>query len=123
MLHALRPHLLCAHLRRIHGPVLFAKTVATSTGDAGAMDSGLVSAEWLSAELEGSPADLRVLDASWFMPNVSRDPAKEFLDRRLPGAAFFDIEAVSDKSTGNAHMMSDASMFAQAMADLGVGPV
>jgi thiosulfate/3-mercaptopyruvate sulfurtransferase len=79
----------------------------------------LVSTEWLACEL-GAP-DLTVLDASWHMPNANRDPRAEYEERHIPGARFFDIEAISDGDAGTPHMLPSAEQFACAMGDLGVG--
>ena len=79
----------------------------------------LVSTEWLAGEL-GTP-DLTVLDASWHMPSTNRDPRAEYEERHIPGARFFDIDAVSDRDAGTPHMLPGAEQFGCAMGDLGVG--
>ena len=56
--------------------------------------SDIVSAEWLKRNL----GKVRVLDASWYMPADKRDPKKEFEAVHIPGAAFYDIDALSDHS-------------------------
>ena len=48
----------------------------------------LVSTDWLADQL-GEP-DLRVLDASWYLPAQNRDPKAEFAEAHIPGARFFD---------------------------------
>ena len=57
--------------------------------------SNLVSTEWLAAHLN----DVRVVDASWYMPNDKRDPHAEFEAAHIPGAVHFDIDAIADRST------------------------
>ena len=52
----------------------------------------LVSTEWLAAHLKD--ADLRIFDASWFLPTVDRDPKAEFDKEHIPGARFFDIDEI-----------------------------
>ena len=94
---------------------------------AGSMESGLVSVDWLAAELkqEGA-APLQVLDASWFLggkdfSGAERDAKAEFAAERIPGAAYFDVDAVADtESTELPHMMPDVATFARAMKALGV---
>jgi len=44
--------------------------------------SNLVSTEWLAAHLK----DVRVVDASWYMPDEKREPAKEFEAGHIAGA-------------------------------------
>ncbi|MFO1249374.1 MAG: 3-mercaptopyruvate sulfurtransferase [Alphaproteobacteria bacterium] len=79
--------------------------------------SNLVSTEWLAANLDR----VRVVDASWYMPAEKREPAKEFEAGHIPGAVFFDIDAVSDHSTDLPHMLPSAGDFAAAAGKLGIG--
>jgi thiosulfate/3-mercaptopyruvate sulfurtransferase len=82
------------------------------------MASPLVSAEWLADHL--SDTDLRVVDASWWMPNANRDGRAEYSQAHIPGAVFFDIDAVSDHSTGLPHMLPSPDVFAEAVGKLGI---
>ena len=79
----------------------------------------LVSCQWLAANLRA--ADLVVLDASWHLPAARRDARKDYAARHLPGARFFDIEALSDPDASSPHMLPSADAFAAAMEALGVG--
>lgn len=79
----------------------------------------LVSTDWLATRL-GRPG-LRILDASWHMPAAGRDPRAEYAAVHIPGARFFDIDAVSDHSSPLPHMAPGADDFARAVADLGIG--
>ena len=76
----------------------------------------LISTDELEARL-GDP-DLRVLDASWRLDGG--DTRAAWREERLPGAQFFDLEAVSDHSSDLPHMMPTAEAFAAAMSALGV---
>lgn len=78
----------------------------------------LISTEDLAARL-GDPG-LVVVDASWYMPAAKRDPAAEHLAERIPGAVRFDIDAVSDPSSGLPHMLASAPAFAVAVGALGI---
>jgi thiosulfate/3-mercaptopyruvate sulfurtransferase len=78
----------------------------------------LVSTDWLASRLD-SPA-VRVLDASWFMPSAGREARAEFEQAHIPGAGFFDIEAVSDPSTDLPHMLPSPEAFEAAAGALGV---
>jgi len=78
-----------------------------------------VSAEWLAEHL--SDADLVVFDASWHMPAAGRNARAEFLAGHIPGAQFFDIDAVADHSTDLPHMLPKAEVFAAEMRRLGFG--
>ena len=104
-----------------------AEGIVAAAGAADGMESGLVSAEWLSAELKAEGgAPLRVLDASWFLGGkdfggTDRDAKGEFASERIPGAAFFDVDQVADTSTTDLpHMMPTTEQFAVAMRELGI---
>ncbi len=78
----------------------------------------LVSTAWLAARI-GEPG-LVVLDATFFLPAEGRDARGEFARARLPGAGFFDIEAIADDETALPHMVPSAGRFARLVAELGV---
>lgn len=78
----------------------------------------LVSTEWLAARL-GQPG-LVIIDGSWYLPAQQRDPRQEYLDGHIPGAVFFDLDAVSAHDTSLPHMMPTPTAFASAMRKLGV---
>lgn len=80
--------------------------------------SPLISAEALSRDL--GAADLRIIDASWFLPTEGRSGRAEFEARRIPGAVFFDIDAISDPSSGLPHMLPGPEAFARSAGDLGL---
>ena len=79
----------------------------------------LVSTEWLAARL-GHPR-LVVLDGSWHMPQLKRDAREEFAAAHLPGARFFDIDAIADQRTSLPHMLPAAPQFAEQVGALGIG--
>jgi len=79
--------------------------------------SNLVSTEWLDAHLP----DVRVVDASWYMPDERREPIKEFQAGHIPGAVFFDIDAIADRTTGLPHMLPTPGEFSKAVGALGIG--
>lgn len=79
-----------------------------------------VSADWVNEHYnEGT---LQVLDARMVPPGQEavRDVNAEYLAAHLPGAAFFNIEALSDHTSPYPHMMPRAETFAVAMRELGV---
>lgn len=79
----------------------------------------LVSTDWLERNL--NHAEVRVLDASFFMPSSGRDAAAEYAESHIPGAQFLDIDAVADRSDPSPHMLPSAADFGRAMEALGVG--
>ena len=78
----------------------------------------LVSTEWLAREL-GSP-DLRVIDATLFLPTDGRDPKAEYAAEHIPGAVFLDIAEVSDLTNPAPHMLPSEAKFASRMRALGL---
>ena len=82
------------------------------------MDS-LVSTDWLEAEL-GAP-DLRVIDATYFLPGTGRDARAEHEAAHIPGAVFFDIDEISDSESPLPHMLPSEHKFASRMQSLGLG--
>jgi thiosulfate/3-mercaptopyruvate sulfurtransferase len=76
----------------------------------------LVSTDWLAAHL----SEVRVVDASWYMPDEKREPAREFLAAHIPGAVFFDIDGIADHATDLPHMMPSPDAFAAAVGALGI---
>ena len=86
---------------------------------ASSLPGALVSTEWLAAHLHAP--DVRVVDGSWHMPQAKRDPRREFLDAHVPGAVFFDIDAIADRSTSLPHMLPSRTEFANAVGALGIG--
>ncbi len=83
------------------------------------MTSPFVSTEWLAANL--TAPDLVIVDGSWHLPPAGRSGKAEFLERHIPGAVFFDIDTISDPSTGLPHMLPDTAAFAAAAGALGIG--
>ena len=57
----------------------------------------LVSTEWLAAEIGAS--DLRVVDATWFMPDAGRNAQAEYEGGHIPSAVFMDIEELADANS------------------------
>jgi thiosulfate/3-mercaptopyruvate sulfurtransferase len=81
------------------------------------MDS-LVTTQWLERELRAS--DLRVIDATLFLPGAPRDARSEYEAEHIPGAVFLDLEEVSDTSNPVPHMVPPEPKFASRMASLGL---
>ncbi|CAI5981634.1 unnamed protein product [Closterium sp. NIES-65] len=66
------------------------------------------------------PGRLVVLDASWYMPAEKRQPFEEFQHGRIPGAIFFDIDAIADPTTDLPHMLPTEAAFSAAASALGL---
>ncbi|MBI5165114.1 MAG: 3-mercaptopyruvate sulfurtransferase [Magnetospirillum sp.] len=79
----------------------------------------LVSTEWLEAHL--SAPDVRVADASYYLPIQNRDARGEYEDEHIPGAVFFDIEDIADSTSQWPHMLPPPEKFASKVKKLGLG--
>lgn len=79
----------------------------------------LVTTEWLAAHL--NDPDLRILDASWYMPAQGRDAKAEYMAGHIPGARFFDIDEISDHRSALPHMAPPVEKFMSRMRAMGVG--
>ena len=78
----------------------------------------LKSTEWLAGQI-GKP-DVAIVDASYYLPTQKRDPKAEYIAAHIPGAVFFDINAIADASTDLPHMLPGPDQFAAAVGALGI---
>ena len=65
--------------------------------------------------------DVVVVDASWYLPADRRDTQAEFFAARIPGARFFDIEAIADLDHACPHMLPSEQLFTDCVQALGIG--
>jgi thiosulfate/3-mercaptopyruvate sulfurtransferase len=83
-------------------------------------DAGqLVSTAWLAEHL--AEPDIRVADASWYLPQAGRNARAEYEAAHIEGAVFFDIDVLSDQKTDLPHMLPDPIAFSSAMRRLSIG--
>lgn len=79
----------------------------------------LVSTEWLEAHL-GAP-DVRVVDASYYLPVQNRNAREEYQAEHIPGAVFFDIDDIAADGSPYPHMLPSPEKFASRVRRLGLG--
>jgi thiosulfate/3-mercaptopyruvate sulfurtransferase len=79
----------------------------------------LVSTDWLAERL--NDPSLIPVDGSYFLPTQKRDALAEYKSGHIPGAVFFDLEAVSDHSTDLPHMLPGPTQLGAAVGALGIG--
>ena len=77
-----------------------------------------ISADELASRL-GQP-NLRIVDGSWYLPAQNRDGAAEYAAARIPGAVYFNIDEIADKSTDLPHMLPRPEKFAAAVGAMGI---
>ena len=78
----------------------------------------LKSTEWLAGQL--GKKDVAIVDGSYYLPTQNRDAKAEYLAAHIPGAVFFDINAVADDSTDLPHMLPGPEQFGEAAGALGI---
>ncbi len=79
----------------------------------------LVSPEWLAEQL--GDADLRVVDATYHLPGTGRDARREYEAHHIPGALFFDIDEICDRTGNLPHMLPDEATMSAKAGSLGLG--
>lgn len=83
------------------------------------MTHPFITPEWLAARL-GAP-DIVVVDGSWYLPTMNRDPNAEYLAGHIPGAVRFDIDTIKDAANPLPHMLPSPEAFASAVRAKGIG--
>lgn len=83
------------------------------------MPTALVSTDWLAAHLDAP--DVRVVDATWCLPALQRDPKAEHAAAHIKGAVYFDIDDIADEKNPYPHMIPSAAKFASRVRKLGLG--
>jgi len=76
----------------------------------------LVSTEWLSNNL----SKVKIFDASWHMPNSNRNSQKEYLDKHIPEAMFWDLDRHSDKDSPFPHMLPNSDYWTRMLWSFGI---
>ena len=79
----------------------------------------LVSTDWLAKHLKDP--DLRLIDASWYMPDMERNAQAEYDAAHIPGARFFDIDEIADLRSDLPHMMPPVEKFMSRVRAMGIG--
>lgn len=75
--------------------------------------------DWLANEKGAS--DLRIVDATWFMPDSGRDAQAEYEEGHIPGALFMDLAEIADANSDLPNMLPPPEKFASRMQSLGLG--
>src|ERR1700730_10645420 len=87
-------------------------------------DDPLVTTDWLAARLDDPK--VKIIDASYKMPGGLPPPSDDYLAGHIPGAVFFDVNAIADPNDPRPHMYPSAEQFARDVSALGIssgGPV
>jgi len=76
----------------------------------------LVSTEWLNNNL----STVKIFDASWHMPNSNRNGYKEYLNKHIPEAMFWDVDEHSDKDSPFPHMLPNSDYWTRMLWSFGI---
>ena len=76
----------------------------------------LVSTEWLNSNL----SKVKIFDASWHLPNTKRDAKKEYAEKHIPSAIFWDLDEHSDKDSSHPHMMVNTVYWTKMLGKFGI---
>ena len=90
-----------------------------ATGMPDSDPESLVSTDWLADHLKAP--DVRIMDASWYLPDAGRDPRAEYLASHIPGARFFDIDDIADTRSALPHTAPLAEKFISRLRAMGIG--
>ncbi len=82
-------------------------------------DRWLVNTETVAGLLDAP--DVRLVDASWYLPVENRDALSDYRERHIAGAVFFDIDDISDESTDLPHMLPRPEKFSSRVRSQGLG--
>lgn len=78
----------------------------------------VVSADWLEQRL--NDPSVKILDAAWYLPAQKRDPKTEYAAGHIPGAVFYDQDAIADLTSGLPHTIPSPQSFAESVGKLGI---
>lgn len=81
--------------------------------------TALVSTDWLAHNL--AAPDVRVADATWYLPDEARDPKAEYRAAHIEGAVYFDVDEIADETSGLPHTVPSPEKFSSRVRRLGLG--
>lgn len=74
--------------------------------------------DWLETHLNNP--ELSIVDASWFLPAQNRNGKAEYDNAHIPGAVFFDQDAIVNAASPLPHALPTPDGFAKAVGALGI---
>jgi thiosulfate/3-mercaptopyruvate sulfurtransferase len=76
----------------------------------------LVSTEWLDKNL----SKVKILDASWHLPNIERNALEEYRLNHITNSFFFDLDKNSNQNTNLPHMLPSTKEWEKIISNLGI---
>ncbi|MBD8555792.1 3-mercaptopyruvate sulfurtransferase [Rhizobium sp. CFBP 8762] len=78
----------------------------------------IVSADWLQERL--TDQTVKIVDASWYLPQHNRNGKAEYEAGHIPGAVFFDQDEIADHTSGLPHTVPSPDVFAAHVGQMGI---
>jgi len=88
----------------------------------GSISSALVSPEWVHERLGSGASNIRVLDATWHLPNSGRHGVEDFQEGHITGARYFNIDEVCHRDSSLPHMLPTKEILVRWLASNGISP-
>ena len=76
----------------------------------------LVTTDWLDKNIE----KVKILDASWHLPNTNRNSFEEYKADHIVNSIFFDIDKNSNQKTNLPHMLPSKEDWEMIVSGLGI---
>ena len=76
----------------------------------------LVSTNWLEKNID----EVKIIDCSWHMPNINRNPYKEYLSEHIKNTIFFDLDKNSNQKSNLPHMLTDNKSWEKIVSLMGI---
>ena len=76
----------------------------------------LVTSYWL----ENNLSSVKIIDCSWHMPGIDRNPQEEYSKNHIPGAIFFDLDRNSDQDTDLPNMLPAKGKWEEIVSSMGI---
>ena len=76
----------------------------------------LVTTDWLNKNIE----KVKILDASWHLPNANRNSFEEYKTEHILNSIFFDIDKYSNQETNLPHMLPSKKDWEMIVSNLGI---
>ena len=76
----------------------------------------LVTTEWLEKNID----KVKIFDATWHMSSNKKNAKKEYQEKHIEGAIFWDVDEHSDKVSPYPHMMSNAEYWTRMLWSFGI---
>ncbi len=64
--------------------------------------------------------DIKIIDASWYLPNMARNAHKEYLQKHIPNAVYFNLDKIADRTSNLPHMIASEEQFSRQVGEMGI---